>query len=149
VLVGVLAAVSAVIGAFLVQSGPRPDATLHPSGATADDELIATLAAEGAEGGFSPPPGYGSEMLIDLSSLRGFGTFQDFEVWSAVNAFESPCLIAFQRETLNVVARKCVPTSAELFIDSDWYVMPPGENVRLVLRGDTVTAFHLVAEGAG
>ena len=66
-----------------------------------------------------------------------------------MNAFGSPCLIAVHRETVNVVARKCVPVGGELFIDADWYVVPEGEGVRFFLRGDTVDAYHLVTEEQG
>jgi hypothetical protein len=139
-------AVGAVVATVMLTAGPHPDAILHPTGAEPDAQLIALLESEGS--GLDPAAhrGFGSEMLIDLSSLRAFGEFHDFEVWSAVNAFESPCLIAIQRETSNVVARECVPAGAELFIDPDGYLMPRGERMRFLLRGETVAAYHLFPE---
>jgi len=147
--VGALVAVGAVIADVLLVSSPRSDATMQRTGVAPDDQLRALMQSEAAETGFSPPPGYGSEMEIDLSTLTAFGSYQDFEIWSAANAFESPCLIAIHRETVDVVARACVPTGADLFIDTMEHGLPEGENLRFVLRGDTVEVFHLTPERTG
>ena len=144
---GALVAIGAVVA--MMDSEPRPDATLHPLGVEPDDQLITQMTHEGLGSGPSNPPGFGSEQVIDLSSLRGFGTYQDIEVWSAVNAFESTCLIAFHRETVDVVARQCVPAGVDLFMDTDEHGLPEGERLRFFLRGDTVDAYHLVPEEAG
>src|SRR4029078_9768084 len=98
-------AVAAIIATVGLVSGPRPDATLHPSGVEPDEQLVTLMAAEATELDLGIPGGFGSEMHIALSTLRGFGTYRDIELWSAENAFGSTCLIAIHRETIDVVAR--------------------------------------------
>jgi hypothetical protein len=147
--VGALVAVGAVIAVVLLVSGPRSDATMQPTGVVPDDQLRALMQSEGADIGFSPRPGYGSEMEIDLSTLAAFGSYQGFEIWSAANAFESACLIAVHRETVDIVARACVPTGADLFIDTIAHGLPEGEILRFFLRADTVEVFHLTPDGTG
>ena len=144
---GALLAIVAVVA--MMDSEPRPDATLHASGVEPDVQLITLMTSEGLGSGPSNPPGFGSEQVIDLSSLRGFGTYRDIEVWWAVNAFESTCLIAIHRATVDVVARRCVPEGVDLFMDTDGHGLLPGERLRFFLRGDTVAAYHLVPEEAG
>ena len=139
-------AVGAIIATVMLVSGPRPDATLQPTGVAPDEQVMFLLESEGLELGLSNPPGFGSEMVIDLSTLRGFETHQGIELWSAVNAFQSPCLIAIHRDSLDVVARKCVPEGVHLFIDTMSHGLPDGERLRFVMEGNTVAVHHLVPE---
>jgi hypothetical protein len=129
-----------------------PDATLVPAGVEPDERLITLLSAEGTEiEGFSPPPGFASEQLIDLSTLRGFGTYRDIEVWSAVNAHGSRCLIAVHRQTVNVIARDCIPSGQSVVMDTMQHGLGSGERLRFVLRdanADAVEAYHLTPEEA-
>ena len=67
-------AVGLVVATVMLVSGPRPDATLPPSGVEPDDQLITMLEAEGLGLELSNPAGFASEMVIDLSTLRGFGS---------------------------------------------------------------------------
>ena len=141
-------AVGAVVATVMLVSGPRPDAILPPSGVAPDDELITMMEAEGLGLELSNPAGFASEMVIDLSTLRGFGEYRGIELWSAVNAFESPCLIAVHRESVDIAARQCVPDGVDLFVDTMWHGLPGGERLRFFLRGDTVAAYLLTPDAA-
>jgi len=148
--VGAVLAVAAVVATAVLGAGPRADAILHPSGAVPDDRLVTVMESEGQEYELNRSALRGSsEMEIDLSTLRAFGTYRDIEVWSAVNVFESPCLIAFHRTSLDVVARECVPAGVDLFIDTAYHGLEAGERLRFFLRGDTVEAYLLTPEEAG
>jgi hypothetical protein len=142
------AAVGIVVATVLLVSGPRPDAILPPSGVAPDQELISLMEAEGRGLGLSNPAGFASEMVIDLSTLRGFGEYRGIELWSAVNAFESPCLIAVHRESADVIGRQCVPQGVDVFVDTMWHGLPGGERLRFHLRGDRVAAYLLAPDGA-
>jgi len=154
--VGAAIALTGVLAAAVVAWEPPPDAVMHPTGAEPDDALLTLLAAEG------PRPGPNTEgisdMQIDLSTLRAFGTYLEVEVWSATNVFGSPCLIGVHRATEDVVARRCMPTSADLFMDMHWDVhhgddvrraLPEGQVLRFFLRADAVDVHVLVSEGVG
>jgi hypothetical protein len=140
-------AVGIVLATVLLVTGPRPDVTLPPSGAAADEELITMMEAEGRELGLANPPGFASEMVIDLTTLRGFGEYRGIELWSGVNAYESACLIAVHRESADIVARQCVPKGVDLFVDTMWHGLPGGERLRFFLRGDRVAAYLLAPDG--
>ncbi|WP_022890697.1 hypothetical protein [Agromyces italicus] len=141
--------VAAAYATVLVAPAPRADATLRQTGAHPDDQLLLRMESEGGETGFRPKPGYGGhDQEIELSTLSAFGAFRGFELWSAVNAFESPCLIAYHRATDDIVARSCVPSGADLFVDTQSHGLGPGQRLRFQLRGDTVDAFVLRPAGA-
>ncbi|GAA1991511.1 hypothetical protein [Microbacterium pumilum] len=149
-LVFAVIALGVIIGTVILVSGPRPDATMQPTGDDPDGDLLSLMESEGSEFDFTPRPGFGGgEMEIDLSTLEGFGTFQGIELWSAVNAFGSPCLIAVHRPTTDVVARACVPAAADLFVDTAGHGLAEGERLRFLLRNDTVEAFVLTPDGTG
>lgn len=144
--VGVGAAIvtAVVIAIAMPAAERRPDATLLPSEAEPDDALISLLEAEGSDILLDRSALRGaSEMEIDLSTLRGFGTYGALEVWAATNVFASPCLMAVHREAMDVVARACVPSGATLFIDAQGRGLADGERMRFVQRGDTVDAYFL------
>lgn len=145
--VGLGAAIGGVAAAFLL-SGPRPDAILRPTGDAADSALIALLASEGQEYSLDRGELRGaSEMEIDLSTLRGFDTYQDIELWSARNVFDAPCLIAVRRARGDVVDRLCVPSGVDLYVDTTGHgSLAPGESVRFLLRGDIVEVRRLTPE---
>jgi hypothetical protein len=156
VAVGAAVALAGVLAVAVVAWEPPADAVMRPTGAEPDDRLLALLAAEGPPLG---PNAQGtSEMQIDLSTLRAFGTYREVEVWSAMNAFGSPCLIGVHRATEDVVARRCMPTGAALLMDMHWDVLhgdgvrralPEGHVLRFILRTDTVDVRVLESEGAG
>ena len=146
VIIGVGAAV-VVVAAYataLIVPAPRPEATLQQTVAAPDDLLLRVMESEGEESGFQPQPGFGGAWHeVDLTTLSAFGRFRGFEIWSAVNAFGSTCLIAYHPATADIVARSCVPAGADLFVDTHWPGVGPGERLRFLLRGDTVEAFVL------
>jgi hypothetical protein len=141
-------AIGSVVATVLLVSGPRPDAILPPSGVAPDEGLITMMQSEGIELGLPNPAGFASEMGIDLSTLRGFGDYRGIELWSAVNEFESPCLIAVHRESADIIGRRCVPKGVELFVETMWHGLPGGERLRFHLRGDRVAAYLLAPDGA-
>ncbi|MFF2485378.1 hypothetical protein ACFVSU_03200 [Microbacterium sp. NPDC058062] len=154
--VGAMVATTGVLATVVMSWDPPPDAVLHPTGTAADEELLTLLKAEGQP--FSANDGGASEMEIDLSTLRSFGTYMEVEVWSAVNAFGSPCLIGIHRATEDVVARQCMPAGTDLSMDMYWDVqhgdgvrraLPEGEVLRFLWRADSVDVHVLLSEGTG
>ncbi|WP_243074143.1 hypothetical protein [Microbacterium sp. SS28] len=142
------------VAASAMPSYATPDARLNPTGAVPDDALLALLRSEGG----STTPRYSSEMEIDLSTLRGFGTYLEFDVWSADNSVGSQCMTVVHRQSDDVVARKCVPAGVDLFVDVPWrvrhgsgsvrHLSTPGAVLRLVLREDAVDAYLLMPKEA-
>ncbi|WP_137844982.1 hypothetical protein [Microbacterium sp. 2FI] len=141
-----------VIAVALGFENTPPDATLVPAGVEPDDRLITLLSGEGSDyEELSPPPGFASEQLIDLSTLRGFGTYRDIEVWSAENAHGSRCLIAVHRQTVDVIARECIPAGTDVVMDTRQHGLAAGERLRFVLRdanADALHVYHLTPEEA-
>jgi hypothetical protein len=148
---GALVAGAALAAALGFENSP-PDATLVPSGVEPDDPLITMLSREGTEYEELPRTiGHASEQLIDLSTLRGFGTYRDIEVWSAENAPGSRCLIAIHRRTVDVIARTCIPVGEDVVMDTEQHGLGPGERLRFVLSdasADAVEVYHLTPEEA-
>jgi hypothetical protein len=133
--VAVGAIVATVVATIVLTSGPRPDATLHRTTAEADPGVQQLVRNEAPW------------LEIDGSTLRSYGSYLGLELWSAQNAFGSPCLLAMQRSTRNLNEVDCAPPPAELFIDvSSWgdeFDRFPGVGIiRFHLRGDRVEA-HL------
>ncbi len=154
--VGAAIALTGVLAAVAVTSDPPPDAVMRPTGDVPDIVLLRLLAGEGQPRPDDAPGA--SEMQIDLTTLRAFGTYLEVEVWSATNAFGSPCLIGVHRATDDVVARRCMPAGADLFMDMPWDVLhddvvrralPEGEVLRFFLRPDAVDVHVLVSTGVG
>ncbi|MFD4959578.1 hypothetical protein [Microbacterium sp. NPDC058389] len=153
---GAFVASAGVLVAVVGPPGPPADTVLQPNGAEPDDRLLTLLRGEGGTSTIDTRTA--SEMEIDLSTLRGFGTYQEVEVWSGVNAYGSPCLIGIHRPTDDVVARRCVPAEADLFMDVPWDIqhgesmrraLPEGQVLRFSLRADVVEVHVLESEGAG
>ncbi|SFN39755.1 hypothetical protein [Mycetocola miduiensis] len=123
----------------------RPDATLHLTAADADRQVRRLVIAE--------VPGFG----IDASTLRAYGSYLGLEIWSAVNAFDSPCLVAVLRESNNVSEWRCAPPAADLIMDVsssgdgfEGFEGRPGEGlVRFMFRGDRVDAYVHITPEAG
>ncbi|WP_137844037.1 hypothetical protein [Microbacterium sp. 2FI] len=134
--VAAVVVVSAVVASTLaVALEPRPDATLKPVDLEPDVVILALLAGEE------------QWAAIDPSTLRGYEPYGDLEVWAATNAFASPCLIAFDRATNDVVSTSCVPEPAELYIDVSGYSMPAGGKARFVSAGDALDVHLYLPEG--
>ena len=128
-------AVVAVVTTVVLVSGPRSDATLQQVTEEPDVNVLAMMAGEEPWAG------------IDVSTLRGYEPYQQFEVWSAENLFGSRCLIAIHRDTAEVLRISCVPESAELFVDTMEHGLPPGARVRFIQHRDTVDVYeYLPAE---
>ena len=130
-LVGVGAVVTTVV---LLSVPPRPDATLQRTAAEADDQVLTLVRQEVPW------------MKIDGSTLRAYESYLGLELWSAENAFGSPCLIAVERSKNLFSEVGCAPSPAALFIDvSSWdddFDGHPGDGIiRFFLRGDTVDVY--------
>ena len=135
--VGALVVAGGIITTVLLVSAPRPDATLQPTEAEADD-LLRTLVAEDAPW-----------LEIDTSTLRPFGSYRGLEIWFGVNAFDSPCLVAMHRANDTLSEWRCAPSPADLILD----VSSTGDGfegfdgvagdgiIRFMFRGDTVDAY--------
>jgi hypothetical protein len=132
---------AAIVGTVLLLSAPpRPDATLHPTPAEADDQ-VRRLAVEEAPW-----------LQIDASTLHAYGSYLGLEIWSGTDTFHSPCLMAVNRANNTLSEARCAPTPAELVLDvasfGDDYEGLPGEGiVRFILRGDTVDAYVYIMPG--
>ena len=132
-----------IIATVLLVASPRPDATLHPTTGKADSEIRRMVNEEA--------PWFG----IDTSTLRVYGVFHGLEIWSGLNAFDSPCLVAFHQATGGLSESSCAPTPADLIMDVsssgdgfEGFDGLAGEGIiRFMLRGDTVDAYvHLLPE---
>ena len=137
---GALVAAGAVVATVLLVSAPRPDATLHPTAAQADDQ-VRTLVVLGAPW-----------LEIDDSNLRSYGSYLGLEIWSGANPFDSPCLVAVNRANNTLSEGRCAPSAAELILDvssvGDEFDGLPGDGiVRFILRGDTVDAYVYLMPG--
>ena len=132
-----------IVTTTLLLSAPRPDATLHPSGAAVDNRLPGLLLR-------------GAPLLkIETSTLRGYGSYLGLEIYSGVNAFESPCLVAVTRASGTLSEYRCAPAPADLVMDVsssgdgfEGFEGRAGDGIiRFMLRGDTVDAYvYLIPE---
>lgn len=130
-----LVVVGTVATALFVST--RPDATLHPT-STEADSVVRRLVVEQA-----------AMFAIDPSTLRAYGSYLGLEIWSGVNAFDSPCLVAVLRASNNLSELRCAPPPADLIMDVsssgdgfDGFEGRPGEGlVRFIYRGDAVDAY--------
>jgi hypothetical protein len=139
--VGALAVAGGITATTLFVSVPGPEATLRPTGAVADDQLRRLVALNA------------SLFEIDTSTLRSYGSYAGLEIWSAVNAFDSPCLVAVHRASGNLSEARCAPPPADLIMDvsssGDGFEGFPGLAgdgiIRFMLRDHEVDAYvHLV-----
>lgn len=121
----------------------RPDATLRLTAATADERVRRLVIEQ------SP------WLDIDTSTLHAYGSFLGLEIWSGLNAFHSPCLVAVHRANDTLSESRCAPPAADLIMDVsssgdgfEGFEGRPGDGIiRFVLRDDTVDAYvHLMPE---
>ena len=142
--VGALVVAVGIVTTVILVSAPRPDATLRAITAEADNRVRELVVQEVPW------------LEIDTSTLRAFGSYLGLEIWSGVNAFESPCLVAVHRANDVLSEGRCAPPAADLL----WSVSSPGVGfdayagaagdagdgmIRFVLRDDTVDAYvHLM-----
>jgi len=141
---GALVLVGGIVAATLLLSAPpRPEATLHPTGAAVDNLLYELVV-----GGLPL-------LAIEPSTLRGYESYLGVEIWSGVNWFGSPCLVAVHRASGNLSEARCAPASADLIMDVsssgdgfEGFEGRAGDGIiRFVLRDDTVDAYvHLMPE---
>jgi hypothetical protein len=133
--VSALVVAGGIVATVLLVFETRPDATLRPTAAEADDQ-VRRLAVEEAPW-----------LELDPSTLRAYGSYLGLEVWSAVNAFDSPCLVAVHRAKDWLPGSRCAPTAADLIMDVSSYSFDGSDAVsgdgivRFMLRGDTVDAY--------
>lgn len=135
---GALVLAGGIVATILLLSAPRPDATLHPTGATVDNPILLV-------GG------------IEASTLRGHGSYLGLEIYSGVNAFDSPCLVAVYRATGTLSEWRCAPAPADLIMDVsssgdgfEGFEGRAGDGIiRFVLRDDTVDAYVYLIPEAG
>ena len=135
---GALVLVGGIVTTTLLLSPPRPDATLHSTRSAAGNQLP-VLLVEGME----------------VSTLRGYGLYLGLEIYSGVNAFNSPCLVARHRASGTLSEYRCTPAPADLMMDvsssGDGFEGFEGRAgvgiIRFVLRDDTVDAYvYLIPE---
>ena len=139
--VGALVVAVGVVTTVILVSAPRADATLRAITAEADDRVRELVVQEVPW------------LEIDTSTLRAFGSYLGLEIWSGVNAFDSPCLVAVHRANDVLSEGRCAPPAADLIMD----VSSTGDGfegfdgvagdgmIRFVLRDDTVDAYvHLI-----
>lgn len=142
---GALVVAGGIVATAFLMSAPRPAVTLHPTAAEADNQVRELVAME--------VPVF----EIDTSTLRAYGSYRGLEIWSGVNAFGSPCLVAVHRASGSLSDARCAPAPADLIMD----VSSSGDGfggfeglagngiIRFMLRGDTVDAYvHLMPEAA-
>ena len=130
---------------LLLSAPPRPDATLHPTGAAVDN-LLYELVVGGAH-----------LLAIEPSTLRGYGSYLGVEIWSGVNAFDSPCLVAVHRASSYLSEARCAPVPADLMMDVsssgdgfEGFEGRAGDGIiRFVLRDDAVDAYVYLIPEAG
>lgn len=135
---GTLVVAAAIVVTALLISA-RPDATLRPTAAEADDQVRTLVAL----------PERARWYEIDPLTLRAYGSYHGLKVWSGVNAFGSPCLVAVNRAGDYLSQVRCAPLPADLIVDVsfsgdgfDGVDMPAGDGIiRFILRGDTVEAY--------
>jgi hypothetical protein len=133
-----------IVTTTLLLSAPRPEATLHPTGAAADDQVRGMVSLE------EP-----SRLMIEASTLRGYGSYLGLEIWSGVNTFDSPCLMAVHRASGNLSEARCAPAPADLIMDVsssgdgfEGFEGRAGDGIiRFVFRDDKVDAYvYLIPE---
>ncbi|MDN4610011.1 hypothetical protein [Arthrobacter burdickii] len=142
---GALVVAGGIVATTFFLSAPRPAATLHPTAVEADKQVRELVAVE--------VPLF----EIDTSTLRAYESYRGLEIWSAVNAFGSPCLVAVHRASGSLSDARCAPAPADLIMDvssfGDGFEGFDGLTgdgiIRFMLRGDTVDAYvHLMPEAA-
>jgi hypothetical protein len=133
-----VAIVLVVVSAVSWYTAPKPDATLQPSSAEVDGEVLQLVStAPLAE--------------VDTSTLTGYEPYRGIEPWVAVNAKGARCLMALERSRNNLAGVRCAPPAADLMLDL--IVSAPGDElgymaglangtvIRLQVHGDSVDAF--------
>ena len=125
-IVTVLVLVGGVVVTAILASGPRPDATLQRTAGASDAEAIARLEV------------VVPEMQIDVSTLRAYEQFEHWQVWSAVNAFGDPCLLAFESDHFQA---DCLPEPGDLLLTTWPNDLADGGQIHFALRGATVDVF--------
>jgi len=141
--VGALVVAGGIVATVRLVSAPRPSATLPATAAEADNRVRELVVEEVPW------------LEIDTSTLRAFGSYLGLEIWSGVNAFDSPCLVAVHRANDVLSEGRCAPFPADLIMD----VSSSGDGfegfdgvagngiIRFILRGDTVDAYvHLMTD---
>lgn len=136
--VGVVIGGTVAVAAVTRGPAAQPDATLQPTRVLPDALVLRVLEPPEAE-----------HLEIDLNTLRNFGTQEGIEIWSAVNALGSSCIIAIHRETEDVLGASCVPPGATTFVDTVRHGLPVGAAYRFTLRPDAVDVHLLVPDEGG
>ena len=133
---GALVLAVGIVTTTMVLSGPRPEATLYPTRAAVDDQVRELV--EGVP-----------MLLVEASTLRGYGSYLGLEIWSGVDRFDSPCLVAVHRASGNLSKARCAPAPADLIMDvassGDGFEGFEGRSgdgiIRFILRDDKVDAY--------
>lgn len=133
---GALVLAGGIVTTTLMLSGPRPEATLYPTRAAVDDQVRELV--EGVP-----------MLLVEASTLRGYGSYLGLEIWSGVDRFDSPCLVAIHRASGNLSKARCAPAPADLIMDvassGDGFEGFEGRSgdgiIRFILRDDKVDAY--------
>lgn len=140
---GALVVAGGAVATALLGPAPRPDATLLPTGAAAGDRVRTLVAMEGPM------------FAIDTTTLRAHGSFRGLTIWSGVNAYDSPCLVAMHEASGSMSEARCAPSPADLVMDvsssgdgfEGFEGLPGVGIIRFILHGDAVDAYvHLMPE---
>jgi hypothetical protein len=127
---GVMAIILTLVYAVMWYETPKPDATLHPSGAVVDGEILSLVSAAPLA-------------QVDDSTLRGYEAYRGVEPWLGTNAQGALCLMAMERSSVILVGVRCAPPEAELMLDL--LVWAPGDEFAYMegLANGTVIRFHV------
>jgi hypothetical protein len=135
-IVGSLAAMTALVYAVSWFAPQQPDATLQPTGVEADSSALSAVS-------------YAPLAEVDVSTMRGYEPYRGLTMWVAENAQGSRCLLGTEGSTLHGI--KCAPPEAELMIDFGAYPLDytatymdglaDGTVIRFRLNGDSVDAY--------
>jgi hypothetical protein len=133
-------AAAVAVAGWMLWTGPRPDATLRPTGAAPSEQVLRLTD-------------HARRQMVLKPSLRGFEPILGLEVWSARSGLGNSCLLVFEPATDDLLAVGCVPPPAKPGAEiydvpvawtQEWTErFPTGTVVRFVLTEDAVDVWIL------
>ncbi|MDQ7877529.1 hypothetical protein Q9R08_06025 [Microbacterium sp. QXD-8] len=138
--IAVAAAAAAAVAAWMLWTGPRPDATLRPTGVAPSEQVLRLTD-------------HARRQMVSKTTLRGFEPILGLEVWEAQSGLGNSCLLVFEPATDDLLAVGCVPPPANPGVEiydvpvawtQEWTErFPTGTVVRFVLTEDAVDVWIL------
>ncbi|MFK4804894.1 hypothetical protein ACI3KX_03420 [Microbacterium sp. ZW CA_36] len=138
--IAVAAAAAVTVAGWMLWTGPRPDATLRPTGAAPSEQVLRLTD-------------HARRQMVTKATLRGFEPILGLEVWEARSALGNGCLLVFEPATDDLLAVGCVPPPAKPGVEiydvpvawtQEWTErFPTGTVVRFVLTEDAVDVWIL------